>query len=353
MRCAGIVVLGLVVVLALPAPGCATTGAEGEGDRDLPSAGVGPFRRLADAEVPGIAPFVLEDREARYREPAAVLDGGDVVLFVVAEGGVIVRTRATDGRSFFGTTSDVGRRPREVLAPSLAWEGAALARPCVVRRGPDWLLYYAAAGGIGLARSSDGLVFTREPRPVLSAEGARGAWETTPPRAPGAWVTEDGRVHLLYAAGVAIGEAESDVGLVFRRRDGEPSTPELDPVLAPRVGAFDGARLTDPWPLPRTTPVGRAHLRVLYTGEDASGATSIGFAGRFGEGGPLERQPVPVYAAGQRERAPSAVVLGDVTLLYVGQDRRLDASRVVPGIAAAVAPADRTLPAPAPFPDGP
>ena len=39
---------------------CATTGDDGEGDLNLPTSGVGPFRKLSGAETRGIAPFVLD-----------------------------------------------------------------------------------------------------------------------------------------------------------------------------------------------------------------------------------------------------------------------------------------------------
>ena len=348
---------------------CATSGAEGEGDRDLPSAGVGPFRKLADAEVLGIAPFVLEDRDARYREPSAVAGAEGVVLVAVASapGGrdVIVRTRAEDGRSFFGTTGDGGRRPPIVLAPELAWEGTALSGPAALRRGEEWLLYYAGAGGIGVARSRDGVSFTREPSPVLAADPRAGAWETSAPRAPGVYVLPDGRVRLLYAAGGALGAAESEDGVRFRRLDADPATLELDPVLAasravvpasgatPARWAFDARAVSDPVALRRVTPAGRVHLRVLYTGEDPEGGSAVGFAARYGDEGRLERAAAPVYAVGQHERAPSVVEVGGTTLLYVGQERRVDATRTATGIACAVAPANVQLPPPASFPPRP
>ncbi len=348
---------------------CATTGAAGEGNRDLPSSGVGPFRRLADAEVLGIAPFVLDDREARYRDPSAVVDGDDVVLFAVASEGerdVVVRTRATDARSFYGAAGDFGRKPLVVVAPDLAWEGGVVAAPSVLRKDGEWLLFYAGTGGIGLARSTDGITFRKEQSPVLDATGPRGAWETSPPRGPAAYVSANGRVRLLYAAGASIGEAESTDLAGFRRLDPDPSTPELEPVLAPASSAvatgaelaaprppFDTASVSDPCVVPRVTPAGRFHVRVLYTGEDASGATAIGFAARYGESGPLARQAVPVYAAGARERGPSFVETAFGTMLYVGQERKLDATRVYPGIAGAVAPANLVLPPPAEPPGSP
>ena len=58
-------VFALVVLAA-----CATTGEAGEGDKNLPSAGVGPFRKLEPEEVKGLAPFVLQDEASLYREPA-------------------------------------------------------------------------------------------------------------------------------------------------------------------------------------------------------------------------------------------------------------------------------------------
>lgn len=338
---------GLVLALLLVLVSCATTGAPGEGDRDLPTSGVGPFRRFADAEVLGIAPFVLEEREARYRDPSAILgDDGAVVLFAVATTApgrdVLVRTRATDGRTFFGAAGDFGRRPVVVLEPSEAWEGGGLAGPSIVRRGAEWLLYYGASGGIGLARSSDGIVFRKERGPVLFAGDG---WETTPPRAPGAYLLPDGRVRLLYASGVAIGEASSDDGVTFRRAGA--------PILGPTE---DAVRVSDPCPSPRVTPAGRVQLRVLYTHEDAAGGSSIRFAARYGDAGALTVQPIAVYAVGQRERAPTFLDDGaGRTLLYVEQERRLEtgAVRLYPGIAGAVAPANVTLAPPAPFPDAP
>ena len=100
---------------------CATTGVSGEGDRNLPSSGVGPFRKLGIDEVKGIAPFVLDDERALYREPAALQEpsatgqGEATILFAVAARDgrdVIVRSRALDGRTFFGTSARARCRPR-------------------------------------------------------------------------------------------------------------------------------------------------------------------------------------------------------------------------------------------------
>ncbi|HEY8075096.1 MAG TPA: hypothetical protein VIF62_13325, partial [Labilithrix sp.] len=138
-------------VLCILLAACATTGTEGKGDENLPTAGVGPFRKLDGTEVPGVAPFVLDDRTLFFREPCALDQNGDTVLFAVAKVNgkdAIVRSRATDGRSFYGTGSDSGHTPPVVLAADQPWEGDALAGPFAMP-GPngELLLFYSGAGG--------------------------------------------------------------------------------------------------------------------------------------------------------------------------------------------------------------
>jgi hypothetical protein len=371
-----VVVLALAPALvAFVALACATTGAEGQGDRNLPTAGVGPFRKLAGDEVPGIAPFVLDDRVAIYREPAVLApviatDDEPTILYAVAKqkgADVIVRSRADDGRAFFGTNGDFGKTPPIVLAADAPWEGPSVNGPFVLRLNDELLLYYAAAGGIGVARSSDGFVFRKEPGPILSRDPSS-PWETTEVRAPSVYVLPDGRLRLLYASGAAIGEAESVDGVHFRRVDPDPTTAGIEPVLAPAAPPapgsllpnerppFDTARVGDPCAAVRTTPAGRLHVRVLYTGADAAGVTAIGFAARYGEDGPLARQSAPVYAIGARESAPAFLELPSGSYLYVQQDRRVDASLTYTAIAGAFAAhgtGSLKLPTPAPFPEAP
>ncbi len=348
------------VAMLLLLAACATTGAEGQGDRNLPTAGVGPFRKLGPEEMKGLAPFVFEDPKALYREPAVLRDGDATLLFAVArvsEKDVIVRTRALDERTFFGTSSHFGRKPLVVLEPDAPWE-QALSGPSLVRLGSEVLLFYAGSEGIGLARSADGgITFRKEPGPVLARDAREGSWEATAPRAPSVYVLPDGRLRMLYAAGAAIGEAESRDGVQWSRITTSPvlgpaarntASPEQPNEREP----FDTASVGDPCVVTRTTPAGRLHVRVLYTGTDANGATAIGFAARYGESGPLVRQPLPVYSVGQKEAAPALLELGDSSYLYVQQDRR-DGQSTFVAIAEAFAPANVTLPPPEDYPDAP
>ncbi len=338
---------------------CATTGDSGEGDRNLPNAGVGPFRKLAAEEVKGSAPFVLDDPQALYREPAVLRDGNDTLLFAIAHVGdedVIVRTRASDERTFYGTSGQFGKKPLVVLSPDAGSE-VALSGPALMRIGGELFLYYAGARGIGVARSADGRTFAKEPAPILSSDARPGTWETTAPRAPTVFAQPDGRYRMLYAAGSSIGEAESTDGLAWTRVG---LSPVLTPAPVPAPGTllpnekppFDTAAVGDPCVTTRTTPGGRFHVRVLYTGTDLTGATAIGLAARYGSSGPLDRQPIPVYSVNQAEAAPALLDLGDSSFLYVQQNERSGGQSFV-AIAAAVAPGTIALPPAADYPDSP
>jgi hypothetical protein len=349
------------MLLALAA--CATTGASGQGDQNLPTTDAGPFRKLDGTEVAGVAPFVLDDRTLLFREPAVLADGnvpGGVILYAVARQGgrdVIVRSRADDARSFYGTASDIGHTPPTVLAPEAAWEGDALSGPFVLPTETGLLLYYAAKEGIGVARSTDGFTFTREQDPILSRDLAV-PWETTELRGPTAYVGQDHRIHVFYASGAAIGEAVSDDGVRFTRVGSDPvlvpsRAPAPEELLPNEKPPFDTVRVGDPSASTRITPGGRFQVRVFYTGEGAGGATAIGFAGRYGDSGPLARNVLPVYSVNQKEVAPAYLEAPDHAYLYVQQERRADSTTIYPAIAAAFSPGNVHLDTPAPFPAGP
>jgi hypothetical protein len=227
-------------------------------------------------------------------------------------------------------------------------------------------LYYAAAGGIGVATSSDGLTFTKHGAPVLATDAPL-TWETTPPTQPSVAVFPSGLWHMLYAAANSIGEATSSDGLTWTRADGNPATPTIDPVFSPlpfdvttlapdAAPPFDSAQVADPFVSPRITAAGRLQVRVLYTGYDAlPGATgrqsAIGFAARYGETGLLVRDATPVYSVGKHEAAPTLFDWSVGTMLYVGQNT--SSPPVYTAVAGAIAPATITLAPPTTFPSGP
>lgn len=340
---------------------CGTLGGEGGGDRDLPSAGVGPFRKLGPTEQHGVPPYVLDDKALRMREPAIVALGDatstEVALFVtgVSNGhDAILRSRATDARTFFGTSAQAGQRPRVVLEPTRPWEGGSVGGPSVVRDGADWWLFYAAAGGIGRARSSDGLTFASDADPVLALPGAR---------APSVTRTDAGW-SMLYAKDGAIWEATSADGARFATVPGGPvlaAAPPPDHALVQgEKPPFDGLAVDDPCAAARVTVAGRVQFRVLYTGwsvdpDTKQPVSAIGFAARWGTTGPLTRNASPVLAIGKGERAPALFEWTDasqktqaLSMLYVQMDH-MD----YPSIGGAVAPVDAKLADPSDFPAAP
>lgn len=359
MRCRAFRLLALVALAA-----CGTLGSEGAGEGDLPSSGVGPFRKLGAAEQHGVPPYVLDDRAGQFRDPA-VLGGdgpGQVVLFVTGRSNgqdAIYRSRATDARSFFGTAAQAGRRPRLVLEATHAWEGGGVSAPSALRDGEDWVLFYAASGGIGRARSKDGLAFVPGAAPVLAVPGASGPSVT---RLPG------GEWRMLYAKDGAIFEAASADGSAFHALPGGPllaAAPPPSRALVPgERPPFDGVGVGDPCVSLRTTVAGRLQFRVLYTGYSADPDTgrtvpAIGFASRWGTEGPLVRNPTPVLAIGKGERAPALFEWTDaseetvaLSMLYVGLDKS-DAGGTYFAIGAAIAPVEAKLPEPGEFPDAP
>ena len=360
---------------------CGTLGTPGGEPSGLPSSGVGPFRALQLGELTpkALVPYVFSNQTADYREPSVVATSTDptsteVWMYVVGHVGgvdVLVRTHADDARSFYGDTADNATgappTPPVVLQASQSWEGGAtgnLGGPSALMVGGQLWLYYAAAGGIGLAQSSDGLTFAKQSGPVLTPD-ASATWETTTPHAPSVAVFPDGSWHMMYGAGVSIGEAMSSDGLTWTRVDGNPvlsPKPVVDPSTLPAgvVPPFDEGQVDDPMLAPQTTVDGRLQVRVLYTGYGLPGgdggvrASSVGFAARFGDSGPLSSQPDPVFTTTLHGIAPAFFEWSGGSLVYVSEDNAsLSSSMPFPAIAAGYAPAKNMLPAPAPFPTSP
>jgi hypothetical protein len=343
---------GLLVLTAI-ALRCATLAETAGGDQNSPSAGVGPFRKFAPGEIRGSAPYVLDDKPALYREPAALADANGVSLYLVmhdAQGhDVIGRTSAADGRTFFGAPQDVGHKPKEVLASDQTWEGADLAFPSVLSVVSGVWLYYVSGGAVGLARSTDGLTFTKGNGPVFVGDSLG------PIVSASVAQLSDGTFRMMFAQGASIYEAASPDGLMWQRLDADPSTSVIDPVLAPALGAprFDTLSVGAPCLVPRMTAAGRLQVRVLYTGlsqGEAGVQSAIGFAARYGDSGALTRATAPVYSVSKHESRPALYEQDGVSLLYVEQDSSDATYRAIAG---AVSPPTITLPPTLDYPSAP
>ncbi len=340
--------LAILSLVLLPIA-CATVGGPGLGDVDLPSSGVGPFRKLTSSEVQTTAPFLLDDPLLRWRDPGVLpLGGTEVALYAVVDRDVagekrevIVRSRATDGRTFFGGRG--GQVPPIAVIADAPWEGRVVSGPSPVRIGGDIWLYYAADGGIGRARSSDGIAFTKEPAPVLANDA------THVFHAPSVVVFPDGRVHLFASAGNAFYEVVGD-GKSF-----SPPALVLDAATVATEAGVVVESIEDPLALVRVTAAGRTHVRVLYTstvtGPTVGATSAIALAARYGDDGVLSRaQTGPVFSATETQRSPAVAELGDYSLLYVVDVRR---NTTHPSLVGAVGPATVTLPPPDEYPGSP
>ncbi|XXY49788.1 hypothetical protein WME91_01365 [Sorangium sp. So ce269] len=351
---------------ALSLAACATLPSEGD-EGSVPNAHAGPFREIDQEELGSsrVAPHAMDDDERFARDASVIdLDGNPSTLAAAgffaatlrAEGdapdplappNAIVRHDAADGRSF-------ARSSATVLAPELPWEGGVVGAPsAVLVRGEIWL-YYAAEGGIGLARSADGAAFEREPAPVLAPD--EGGWERgAVPGSPGVVRLPDGSFRMFYAVAgdrdaSSVGEARSDDGLVWERVGGGPA---LAPAPLPGAGAlagegepFDSVAVLDPAPVLAVSATGRASLRVYYAARDSAGRSAIGLAARWGHDGPLQRAVAPVFGASSAlaPRAPWVAVYPGFSLLFVTQAAGTREGQRYPAVAAGVAPADAALP---------
>jgi hypothetical protein len=374
--------LAAALCLASGLASCATLPEPAGGDQNLPNASAGPFRALSDSAdvigdagiVPGAselgnsrsAPDGLDDSR-NYGRDITVLDAdGDpttlgVVAYVAAAatmGGMdptqttptstLVRYGALDGRSF-DYSAEV------VLKADAPWEGGLMASPSAVLVGGQTFLYYAAAGGIGLARSSDGHAFTKVAAPVLAPATGAGAgdWEQgAVPASPGVVALPDGSLRMFYevprGGGVtAIGEASSGDGTTWTRLG---SAPVLAAVGSGDAGeTWDAASVGSPFPQVATSAAGRPVMRLFYGARDGAGVQTIALAARQGTDGPFVRAVSPVFgtsnALGPRE--PCTVVFAGFTLLYATQSSSSSGGH--PAIAVGVAPATTVLPAPVPM----
>jgi len=335
---------GLLALSALLASlaGCGTRASPpGDSNSSRPNAIAGPFRELRESELldsSGAAPYPLTSVAREFRDPS-VLDlartgePGEAALYAVATiAGVtgIYRFVAPDARSF-----DPDPDPSApILEPELPWEGDVVAAPSAHRVGDEIWLFYAAAGGIGLARSQDGVDFERERAPVLEADETS-SWESgLAPGNPALLRVGDDDWRLFYSVNGCIGEARSEGTPSFLRATANPVL-EPDPTDAT---AFDAEAVGDPHAMLVDTAEGRTVTRVYYAALDHAGNRAIELAARFGTTGPLQRAFAPVLTTTRNPHSPWVLRFNDLALLFVTQQAGVTDALEYPAVAVAVAP---------------
>ncbi len=337
---------------------CSTVADSGGGDVALPNARVGPFREIEQTEIGNArsAPYALRD-DGDFPRDASVIDADDdpATLAVIAYAAhtltpageepdptlppnAILRYTAADARSF-------ERESMTVLTPTQPWEGDTVGAPCALRHEGAIYLYYAAAGGIGLAIGDAVGEAFGEPQHVLAADGG---WEAQQvPTSPAVSRLPDGSLMMFYEVplpeGSAIGSALSDDGIHWSRVGSEPA-------LSPEAGTLDEAGAGSPFAWLSESPLGRPIQYLYYGARDASGKATVALAAREGTRGPFSRAVGPVFGGANDlgPREPSVLSFPGFILLYATQRAGTTSAQDYPAVAVGVAPATLRLPPPSP-----
>jgi hypothetical protein len=364
--------LALSVPATVIGAGCSLLGTAAGVPEGLPHAGVGPYRDLLSSEsglaAPGI-PVSLRNIAAErpmqaglhlFYAGAAIgtpmpdagmpdagpLDGGDLDAGSVDAGvadagsdagrmdaGVVEVSDDVDWSRFPETRRIYRSPPRQanwgydpgsvVLAPEggPAWEGGYVTEPWGLVTEDGALLYYAAEGGIGVARASgiDG-TFTRVgTAPIFAGTGAE------VPRCPSVVRTDelddapsdagmglfDEGYYMVYELSGALHAATSSDGISFTdhgvimmppiaRRDRRDGTE--------RAVGCPGIAIAQP-----TT--GRHILRVYYESRRDNDATLIGLMATL-DGVNFDFHPIPVISAYDRRMPAPRVIDSRLSILF-------------------------------------
>lgn len=339
---------------------CATLADGTPGLDNPPGARAGPFRPLKVGELGQgrVPPNAIgsTDSETFMRDPSVIdvdLDPATLAVegyFAASEMDAdvdapaieIARTTAVDGRSF-------DRTAEVVLDIQHDWEGVTLGAPSVVIGDNDErLLFYAADGGIGLARASGpDAGFESADAPLLSKADV--SWASRELGSPGAVRLFDGSYRLYFeteASGVpAIGVATSDDGVMF--------TDSGAPVLRAtgREGDVDASYVGSPHAVTAVSSEGREIVYVYYTARNDLEKQSIAMAARFLElsGEALDRSGASMYSpsGSLAPREPCIVRFDSFSFLFATQ--RTAKNTPDPIVVVAVSPGDLELPAPEPL----
>jgi hypothetical protein len=323
--------------------GCGSTGGPGGGASHLPVSGAGPFTPLEpDPSLEMInPPFVLADNNADLDDPWVVDYGDQMAMWVTAR-----RANVTDIEHADSFALEQGFLPLvQAILPDQAWEAGSVTGPSLIAGDPVvpggiWVLFYSGGGAIGWATAPAitlGHNWTKAPGPALLADGGDEGTELSSP----AVVRIDDRVRVYYFASGAIWAAEApwqDVvagrAASWTRLDGDPATPERDPMLRAPAWATSISRFTA---RADKTPAGRVRHDLYFTAVTVAttaqpSISTCGFASSF-TGDRFETAATPILPLKNATHAPAETPYRDgALLLYIERSGARDA------VAAAVSP---------------
>jgi hypothetical protein len=263
-----------LTVLALLV-GCAALGNETPFSDPISTSGVGPFRRLGTTETRfrgGVLDLGAVGLDRASWAAGSLFYGAAPVIDPLPERDITLPERALDPAQFAplrifrsSTESEFGfDTGAVVLEASEAWEGGFVTQPWALELGDGSVrLYYAAAGGIGVAsapnatgaftRSGDGLALAND----LGVTGG-------PLRSPAVAVL-DGTYYLYADDGTDVWVATSADGLTFTLLDTDDAVAGVNPIAVPApIDDADPAERAhvSPAAVVATSPTGRTTLRL-------------------------------------------------------------------------------------------
>lgn len=324
--------LGLGLVGLVSSMGCSTIGDPGGMPEGLPHGGTGQFRPLDEDEVGIRSPvtgraMVLSDHALGAATPV----GLDFLFYAAAPlmeeppefpmdfpQGEVYWPAFEPRRIHRGTplTSDDDEeqhilsgfvRGDVVLDATEGWEGDEVFDPWpVVTDEGTARLYYAAAGGIGVAEASaiDGS-FSKVDGPIV------GEIDAKVPRRPSVVPGIDGGWLMYFSLDDGIRVARSDDGVSFELLD-PPTFDGPDETDSPEIARIH------PGAVHVVTAANRSLIRLYYVSVRADG-THLAYVGASDDGLDFELHPRPVLEATD-VRFPSPLLIDDrVTFLYVNR----------------------------------
>lgn len=103
------------------------------------------------------------------------------------------------------------RCDRPILKPELPWETRCIEAPSVIKHEGRYFMFYAGGYNndpqqIGLAESSDGIIWRRVSEDPLLSNGPAGSWNHSESGHPGVFVDDDGQAWLFFQGNNDIGK---------------------------------------------------------------------------------------------------------------------------------------------------
>jgi hypothetical protein len=269
----------IVAAAALIAGACGLglTDERSGGAENLPTSGAGPYERIEfDFDSPINEPYVIEDRNASFRDPSALArgDGGFRLWFSRTAAGGVPEIWSAELPGLHDLP-DVG--PNLAFAATDAWEMGRVEAPDVIEQPDGSLIMFYEAGdptapAIGRADSSDGGATWQKhaANPVLDGAGD-----------PAAVEIEDGDWQLYAtragADGIYRADSADGVAWTFAPAPVIQARPSLD-------GAFDRFEVGDPFAIAGRSSAGRTVIGLFFNGADGPDEDSdvaVGYAGSF------------------------------------------------------------------------